>query len=117
MYTTFRRILLRTSECLGSPWAVTVAAAAILAWGLLGHAFKYSDHWQLAIDTMTSVVTFLMVFLIQYSQNRDVKAIQLKLDELIRAHEGARTHLVQLEGRSDEELARRDAESRAVGIV
>ncbi len=79
---SFRQLLLRASEWLGSPWAVTMAALAIMGWGLLGHRFRYSDRWQLAIDTMTSIVTFLMVFLIQYSQNRDVKAIQLKLDEI-----------------------------------
>jgi low affinity Fe/Cu permease len=102
MQTSFRQFLLRASEWLGSPWAVTMAALSIVGWGVLGHRFKYSDGWQLAIDTMTSIVTFSMVFLIQYSQNRDVKAIQLKLDELIRAVDGARTHLVQLEGLSDE---------------
>ncbi len=106
MQTSFRQLLLRASEWLGSPWAVTMAALAIIGWGLLGHRVQYSDRWQLAIDTMTSIVTFLMVFLIQYSQNRDVKAIQLKLDELIRAVDGARTHLVQLEGLSDEDLSR-----------
>jgi len=106
MQRSFRQLLLRASEWLGSPWAVTMAALAIMGWGVLGHRFQYSDRWQLAIDTMTSVVTFLMVFLIQYSQNRDVKAIQLKLDELIRAVDGARTHLVQLEALSDEDLSR-----------
>lgn len=105
MQTSFRQILLHTSEWLSSPWAVTMAAMAIMGWAVLGHRFQYSDRWQLAIDTMTSIVTFLMVFLIQYSQNRDVKAIQLKLDELIRAVDGARTHLVQLEGLSDEDLS------------
>ncbi|MGA2779895.1 MAG: low affinity iron permease family protein [Steroidobacteraceae bacterium] len=104
MQTAFRQLLLRASQWLGSPWAITIAAMAVFAWAIVGHRYRYSDHWQLAIDTTTSIVTFLMVFLIQYSQTRDVNAIQLKLDELIRAVEGARNHLVQLEGLSDEEI-------------
>lgn len=117
MRTSFRQLLLRASVWFGSPWAVILAATTVMGWGVLGHTYQYSDRWQLAIGTMTSIVTFLMVFLIQYSQNRDVKAIQLKLDELIRAVDGARTHLVQLEGLSDEDLARLQDEFRRLQEV
>jgi low affinity Fe/Cu permease len=105
MNTAFRQLLLRAGEWFGSPWVVTAAAMAVIVWAVLGHAYHYSDRWQLAIGTFTSIVTFLMVFLIQYSQVRDVKAVQLKLDELIRAIDGARTQLVRLEELSDDELA------------
>ena len=76
------------------------------AWAVLGPRFRYSDTWQLVINTTTTIVTFLMVFLIQNAQNRDARAIQLKLDELIRAVQGARTGMVRLEELSDEELSR-----------
>src|SRR5258708_31821851 len=76
----------------------------IVVWGLTGPLFRYSDTWQLVINTGTTIITFLIVFLIQNTQNRDAKAIHLKLDELLRGVEGARTHLVDLEALSDEEL-------------
>jgi low affinity Fe/Cu permease len=80
------------------------AVAVIVIWGLTGHIFHYSDTWQLIINTGTTIVTFLMVFLIQNTQNRDSKAIQLKLDELIRSLSGARNRLIDLETLSDEDL-------------
>lgn len=80
------------------------AVSIIVLWGLTGHIFHYSDTWQLIINTGTTIVTFLMVFLIQNTQNRDSKAIQLKLDELIRSVAGARNHLMDLETLSDEDL-------------
>jgi low affinity Fe/Cu permease len=80
------------------------AVSVIVIWGLSGHIFHYSDTWQLIINTGTTIVTFLMVFLIQNTQNRDSKAIQLKLDEIIRSLSGARNHLIDLETLSDEDL-------------
>ena len=82
-----------------------LAVLVILAWGITGPLFKFSDTWQLVINTSTTIVTFLMVFLIQNTQNRDTVAIQLKLDELLRGVVGARTSLVDLENLSDEDLA------------
>ena len=80
------------------------AVSVIVIWGLTGRIFHYSDTWQLIINTGTTIVTFLMVFLIQNTQNRDSKAIQLKLDEIIRSLSGARNHLIDLETLSDEDL-------------
>jgi low affinity Fe/Cu permease len=90
----------------GSPWAFLLAFLVIVVWAITGPIFKFSDTWQLVVNTGTTIVTFLMVFLIQNTQNRDAVAIQLKLDELIRAMEGARTSLVDLEDLSDEEILR-----------
>ena len=81
-----------------------VALAAIVIWALSGPLFGFSDTWQLIINTGTTIVTFLMVFLIQNTQNRDAAALQVKLDELIRAHEGARNRLLQLEDLTEEEM-------------
>jgi len=89
---------------LGSAWAFTGAVFVIVVWLLTGPTFHFSDTWQLIINTATTIITFLMVFLIQNTQNRDAKAVHLKLDELIRALKGARNQLVDLEDLSDEEL-------------
>ena len=89
---------------LGSAWAFTGAVLVIVVWLVTGPTFHFSDTWQLIINTATTVITFLMVFLIQNTQNRDAKAMHLKLDELIRAVKGARNQLVDLENLSDEEL-------------
>src|SRR5207302_11450050 len=86
--------------------AFMLAALVVLAWAVTGPLFGFSDTWQLVINTGTTIVTFLMVFLIQATQNRDAKAIHLKLDELIRGVEGARTRLVDLEDLTDAELER-----------
>jgi low affinity Fe/Cu permease len=94
----------RTSSILGSPWAFVSAIVVIVVWALTGPTFHYSDTWQLIINTGTTIVTFLMVFLIQNTQNRDAKAVHLKLDELIRALGPARNKLVDLEKLSDDEL-------------
>ncbi len=96
----------RTAVWIGTAQAFWLAVAIVAIWLAVGPAVRYSDTWQLVIDTVTSVVTFFIVFLIQYSQNRDTKAIHLKLDELIRAVREARTQLVGLENLSDEELER-----------
>jgi low affinity Fe/Cu permease len=100
----FRIFARRSSMVLGSAWAFASAILIIVVWGLTGPAFHYSDTWQLIINTGTTIVTFLMVFLIQNTQNRDAKAAHLKLDELIRALKGARNQLVDLENLSDEAL-------------
>jgi low affinity Fe/Cu permease len=100
----FRVFAQRSSMMLGSAWAFTGAVLVICVWLLTGPTFHFSDTWQLIINTATTVITFLMVFLIQNTQNRDAKAMHLKLDELIRAVKGARNQLVDLEDLSDEEL-------------
>ncbi len=89
---------------LGSAWAFVGAVLVILVWIITGPTFHFSDTWQLIINTATTIVTFLMVFLIQNTQNRDTKAVHLKLDEIIRAVKGARNQLVDLENLSDDEL-------------
>ena len=94
----------RSSLVLGSAWAFAGAILIIVIWGLSGPAFHYSNTWQLIINTGTTIVTFLMVFLIQNTQNRDAKAAHLKLDEIIRALKGARNELIDLEKLADEDL-------------
>jgi low affinity Fe/Cu permease len=100
----------KSSRVLGSAWAFIVALLIIAVWAITGPMFHFSDTWQLIINTGTTIVTFLMVFLIQNTQNRDAKAVHLKLDELIRALQGARNHLVDLEKLSDDEMAKLEAE-------
>ena len=100
----FRIFARNTSSVLGSAWAFVIAILVIIVWAATGPTFHYSDTWQLIINTGTTIVTFLMVFLIQNTQNRDAKAVHLKLDELIRAVGGARNQLVDLEKLSDDEL-------------
>jgi low affinity Fe/Cu permease len=89
---------------MGSHWAFGIAACACLLWALTGPVFHYSNTWQLVINTATTVLTFLAVFLIQNTQNRNSLAVQLKLDELLRAVDTARTSLVDLEDSTDEEI-------------
>ena len=101
---SFRIFARRSSIVLGNAWVFTLAIVIIAVWGLTGPAFRFSDTWQLIINTGTTIVTFLMVFLIQNTQNRDSKAVNLKLDEIIRAVKGARNQLINLEGLSDEDL-------------
>lgn len=104
MNEIFRKFAHATSEQMGSSWAFVVAVLIIVAWAVTGPIFHFSDTWQLIINTGTTIVTFLMVFLIQNTQNRDAVAMHLKLDELLRAMEGARTGFVDLEQMTDEEL-------------
>lgn len=101
----FRALASRIACWAGSQWAFLLALAFVLGWLLCGPYFHYSDTWQLVVNTATTVVTFLMVFLIQSSQNRDSKAIHLKLDELIRAQQEARNSLIDLENQSDEQIS------------
>ena len=89
---------------MGNPWCFFLAIAVIVVWALTGPLFHFSDTWQLIINTGTTIITFLMVFLIQNTQNRDARAIHLKVDELIRAVHGARNKMMDLERLSDEEL-------------
>lgn len=104
MNELFRKFSQRTSAIVGSPWAFILAITVIVVWAASGPLFHFSDTWQLVINTSTTIITFLMVFLIQNTQNRDAKAIHLKLDEIIRAIGEARNTMVDLEDLSDEEL-------------
>jgi low affinity Fe/Cu permease len=110
MRESFRKFANFVSTITGSAWAFLLALATIIVWGVTGPLFGFSDTWQLVINTGTTIVTFLMVFLIQNTQNRDAKAIHLKLDELIRAVSKARTELVDLEDLSEDELERLQGE-------
>jgi low affinity Fe/Cu permease len=104
MREMFRKFAQKASNLVGSPAAFLLAVAVIVVWAVTGPVFHFSDTWQLVINTGTTIITFLMVFLIQNTQNRDAKAIHLKLDELIRSVEEARNNLVDLEDMSDDEL-------------
>ena len=100
----FTAIANRISGFVGDPVAFILAALTIIVWGVTGPIFHYSDTWQLVINTGTTIITFLMVFLIQNSQNRDAAAMQAKLDELIRAVEQARGQFIGIEHRTDKEI-------------
>ena len=115
MTDAFRRFAAVASRMVGSAAAFALAVVSIAVWAALGPIFHYSDSWQLVINTATTIVTFLMVFLIQNTQNRDAKAIHLKLDELIRAVKGARDRLVDLENMTDEELEKLQQEFQRLG--
>ena len=110
----FRCFAQRSSSVLGSAWAFCGAVLIIVVWLVTGPTFHFSDTWQLIINTATTVVTFLMVFLIQNTQNRDAKAMHLKLDELIRAVTGARNQLVDLENLSDDDLKKLEEQFQAL---
>ena len=106
MADLFRKFAHKVSIITGSPWAFIAAVSVIATWAICGPLFGFSDTWQLVINTSTTIVTFLMVFLIQSTQNRDAAALHLKLDELLRASTRARDSLVDLEDLSDDELGR-----------
>ncbi len=100
----FTLIASRTAAFVGQPIAFVIALSIVFVWGLTGSFFNYSDTWQLVINTGTTIVTFLMVFVIQNSQNRDAAAIQAKLDELIRASKTARNDFIGIEHLTDTQL-------------
>ena len=106
MYDAFRRLAHRIALAVGAPWAFALAMLVIVVLAATGPLFHYSDTWQLVINTGTTVITFLMVFVIQNTQNRDAQVFHLKLDELIRAVGDARNELVDMENLSDAELHR-----------
>lgn len=112
MHELFRRVARRISLAIGTPITFMLAVATIIAWAIMGPVFGYSNTWQLIINTSTTIITFLVVFLIQNTQNHDSRALHLKLDELLRAVKRARTSMVDLEEMTDEELARLEAEFR-----
>jgi low affinity Fe/Cu permease len=103
-HSRFRHFAVRTSDLVGSWRAFHLALMLLVGWLALGPIFDFSDTWQLWINTITTIVTFLVVFLIQYTQNRDAQAMHLKLDELLRAVSGAHVELANLKDLSDEEL-------------
>jgi low affinity Fe/Cu permease len=100
----FQVFATKSSHWVGSKWAFALAVASIVLWAVAGPHFHYSDTWQLVVNTATTVVTFLIVFLIQNTQNRDAKALHLKLDEIIRAIRAANNNMINIEALSDEEL-------------
>ncbi len=114
MQDFFHKVAQKISNAVGSPWAFMLAILIIVVWGVSGPIFHFSDTWQLVINTGTTIVTFLMVFLIQNTQNRDAKVIHLKLDELIRATKGARNHLVDLEDLTEEEIKHLEQEFQSL---
>jgi low affinity Fe/Cu permease len=114
MSKVFTRFSTIVSGLVGSAWAFVLAVTIILAWAVTGPVFNFSDTWQLIINTGTTIVTFLMVFLIQNTQNRDAKAMHVKLDELIRSIEGARNQLMDVEDRTEAEIE--EARQELVGV-
>ena len=101
---TFHRLSVKISNKLGNAWAFFIALLVIVCWAFSGPLFNFSDTWQLVINTSTTIVTFLMVFVIQNTQNRDGRAMQIKLDELINTSQGARSKFVDIEELSDADL-------------
>jgi low affinity Fe/Cu permease len=110
----FRRFSCAVAALVGTHWAFLLALLVVTVWAISGPLFHFSDSWQLVINTGTTIVTFLMVFLIQATQNRDGKAIQLKLDELIRAQRSARNVFADLEDATEAELQEFEQEFRAL---
>ena len=111
----FRRFAARTALAFGSPWAFGLAVIVVIAWAVTGPYFHYSDAWQLVINTGTTIGTFLLVFVLQNTQIRDTRALNLKLDELLRAIDGARTGIVNVDKLPDEELDRLCRELERLG--
>ena len=113
LHDAFSTFAQRTSHWTGHPFAFLLAFAIVIIWGLTGPIFHYSDTWQLVINTGTTIITFLMVFLIQNTQNRDTLALQLKLSELVLAMKGAENKFASIEDLTDEELEKLHDECRA----
>jgi low affinity Fe/Cu permease len=110
----FSEIARQTSHYLGTPLAFAMACSVVLLWAVTGPLFGYSDTWQLVINTGTTIVTFLMVFLVQNTQNRDARALHLKLDEILRSIDTARNKLIDLEHCTDEELEKIERQFKAL---
>ena len=104
MKDLFRKFATKASQTAGSPLTFVVSVLLIIIWAFSGPIFNYSNTWQLTVNTLTTIVTFLMVFLIQNTQNRDTKAVHLKLDELIKGMKGARNELINIEEDTDDEI-------------
>ena len=115
MNDMFRKFASKSSEALGSPISFIVALLVVIGWAVVGPLYNYSDTWQLVINTGTTIITFLMVFLLQNTQNRDTKLIQIKIDELIRAVGAARNQLLNLEQLTDEDLTHLQQEFARLG--
>jgi low affinity Fe/Cu permease len=113
-HTVFARFAQRVSDAAGTPRAFVGALAVIVGWAALGPVYGWSDSWQLVVNTGTTIVTFLMVFLVQATQNRESRALHLKLDELIRSQKRARNIFADLQHATDEELAELEAEFRKI---
>lgn len=116
MRNAFNRTADRINVGLGSLWALILSVVVVVVWAVTGPLFQFSDTWQLAINTATTVVTFWMVFVIQNSQNRAAKAVQLKLDEVIRALDGAENRFIRLEAATEADLAEREAEMDVIAL-
>jgi low affinity Fe/Cu permease len=110
MHELFRKFAMVCSDAVGSSWSFLIGLLTVVVWAISGPVFHFSNTWQLVINTGTTIVTFLMVFLIQNAQNRESKYTQLKLDELLCAIEGARTNLVNLDSLTDDDLMQLQAE-------
>jgi low affinity Fe/Cu permease len=110
MQLNFRSFAVKTAEVVGSSWAFLCAVSLIIGWAALGPHFKWSDGHQLFINTSTTILTFLVVFLIQNTQNRDSKSLHLKIDELLKATRGARNSMIDLERLTDEQLVKLESE-------
>ena len=110
----FNRLSSRITSAVGSPYALVIAVGLVVVWAASGPVFNFSETWQLVINTGTTIITFLMVFVIQASQNRDSKALHLKLDEVIRAVQGARNEFISTEQSSEEQLHEREQELLAI---
>jgi len=104
MNELFRKFSVKVAGLVGSPFAFIIALLVIIVWATTGPMFNFSDTWQLVINTSTTIVTFLMVFVIQNTQNRDSRAIHIKLDELLKGVKGARTSMVNVEELPDDRL-------------
>lgn len=116
MHNAFNRAADRANAVLGSVWALILSVLVVVVWAATGPLSKFSDTWQLAINTGTTVVTFWMVFVIQNSQNRASKAVQLKLDEVIRALDGAENKFIRLEAATAGVMAEREAEMDVIAV-
>jgi low affinity Fe/Cu permease len=111
---TFSEIARQASSVLGTPAAFAAACAVVILWVVTGPVFGYSDTWQLIINTGTTIVTFLMIFLVQHTQNRDSRALHLKMDELLRSMTAARNRLINLENCTDDEIDQIERQFKAL---